>query len=129
MADAAALAGSDALAPVRLKAWAALGEWIKWRALRQRGVHIPNLLQIYWAVTSSHSGSKHKAAEFVLSPRFTENYGVHPTHQPMGVVPQPGAGDDINFYHLTSVAFVLGDPTLMLIHHFYPIPHFKGLGW
>ena len=100
--DAAALAGvgTDALAPLREKAWAAVCEWIKWRCTRQRGVHIPNLLQIYWLVSSSDGTSKLKRPVFVLSPRFTENYGVHPSQLPPGTVPAPATGDDINFYHL-----------------------------
>ncbi|KAL1529990.1 hypothetical protein AB1Y20_000916 [Prymnesium parvum] len=98
--DVEALAGSDALAPLRVKAWRALCEWVKWRCARQRGAYIPNLLQVFWTVTSAEGGSRLRKPVFFLSPRFTENYGVHPTHPPLAAVPPPAPGDDINFYHL-----------------------------
>ena len=95
------LAGDDAMTPLRLKAWEALGKWITHRCSRHRGVHVPNLFQIFWQVTSNEGTSKLKRPFFILSPRFCENYGVRSTQSPPGNVPAPASGDDINFYHLS----------------------------
>lgn len=105
--SAASLAGDDAMTPLRLKAWEALNKWITWRCSRQRGVHVPNLFQIFWQTTSTEGTSKLKRPVFMLSPRFCENNGVRRAKVPAGPIPAPVSGDDINFYNL-SIQFSTG---------------------
>lgn len=99
--DCNALAGDDAHAIHRRKAWSALGKWVAFRLARQRGVHIPNLLQICWKLDAADStGSRRRRPVFVLSDRFTDNFGVRQGGLPERSIPAPASGDDINFYQL-----------------------------
>ena len=75
--DHRSLAGTDERAPLRRKAWDALGKWIASRVSRQRGVHVPNLFQIsFRLVATDDSGSKLRRPVFLLSERFADNFGV-----------------------------------------------------
>ena len=99
--DHIALAGNDANAPNRRKAWEALGKWVNARLSRQRGVHVHNLFQIVWKmVASDDSGSRLRRPVFLLSERFAENFGVRQAGAIERGLPVPGAGDDVNFYQL-----------------------------
>ena len=103
--DHIALAGSDAQAQLRRKAWAALGKWVSFRLTRQRGVYVPNLFQICWQLVSTDSsGSKLRRPVFILSDRFTWNFGVRQAGGVERGVPAPSSGDDINFYQLAIQA-------------------------
>ena len=66
--DHRSLAGTDERAPLRRKAWDALGKWIASRVSRQRGVHVPNLFQIaFRLVATDDTGSKLRRPIFLLS--------------------------------------------------------------
>ena len=97
----AELAGSDARAPLRRKAWEALGKWIASRINRQRGVHVPNLFQISWRLLATDdTGSKLRQPVFVLSERFSDAFGVKQAGVPERNLPPPVQGDEVNFYQL-----------------------------
>ncbi len=100
--DAATLAGSysDKQSVYRRKAWKALGAWISFRLSRQRGVHIPNLLQICWKTDAASSGTRVRRPVFLLSDRFTDNFGVRQGGVVERGLPAPASGDDVNFYQL-----------------------------
>ena len=99
--DHRALAGTDERAPLRRKAWEALGKWVTSRVNRQRGVHVSNLFQICWKLVAvDDSGSKLRRPIFQLSERFAENFGVKQAGVAERGVPAPASGDDINFYQL-----------------------------
>jgi len=95
------LAGTDERAPIRRKAWEALGKWVNSRVSRQRGVHVPNLFQVaFKLVATDGSGSKLRRPIFVLSERFADNFGVRQAGSVDRNIPPPGSGDDVNFYQL-----------------------------
>lgn len=99
--DHRSLAGTDERAPLRRKAWDALGKWIASRVSRQRGVHVPNLFQIcFRLVATDDSGSKLRRPVFLLSERFADNFGVKQGGYVEKGLPAPQNGDDVNFYQL-----------------------------
>ena len=66
-----------------------------------RGVHVPNLFQICWkTVASDGSGSHVRRPIFVLSDRFSENFGVRQAGGVEKGLPPPASGDDVNYYQL-----------------------------
>ena len=99
--DARALAAGDERAATRVLAWEALGKWVKFRVLRQRGVHVPNLFYICFQLAAAdENGSRLRRPVFVLSERFADNFRVKQAGVVEKGLPAPANGDDLNFYQL-----------------------------